>query len=77
MNFKYYIPTRILFGTGSLQQLGDQELPGKKAMIVTTHGQSVKKYGYLDRVIEQLEKQNIEYLLFDKILPNPIKSHVN
>ena len=33
MNFKYYIPTRILFGTGSLQQLGDQELPGKKAMI--------------------------------------------
>ncbi len=42
MNFKYYIPTRILFGTGSLQQLGDQELPGKKAMIVTTHGQSVK-----------------------------------
>ena len=30
MNFKYYIPTRILFGTGSLQQLGDQELPGKR-----------------------------------------------
>lgn len=32
--------------------------------------------GYLDRVIEQLTKAHVEYEIFDKILPNPIKSHV-
>ena len=50
MNFTYYIPTRILFGTGTLGQLHAQQLPGKKALIVTTSGQSIRKYGYLERV---------------------------
>ena len=76
MSFNYYIPTKILFGRGKLNELGDQNLPGKKALIVTSNGTSVKKYGYLDRVKGQLEKVGATYLLFDKILPNPIKEHV-
>lgn len=76
MNFNYYIPTKILFGRGKLNELGDQNLPGKKALIVTSNGTSVKKYGYFDRVKGQLEKAGATYLLFDKILPNPIKEHV-
>lgn len=76
MKFNYYIPTRILFGKGMLNRLSRQELPGKKALIVTTGGTSVKKYGYLARVEEQLDKAGAEHLLFDKILPNPIKDHV-
>jgi alcohol dehydrogenase len=76
MKFNYYIPTRILFGKGQLSKLHKQVLPGKKALIVTTAGKSVKKYGYLDRLEEQLKKAGIEYILFDKILPNPIKSNV-
>lgn len=47
--------------------------PGKKALIVTTGGTSMKKYGYLGRVEEQLELAGVSHLLFDKILPNPIK----
>ncbi|MFI3140758.1 MAG: iron-containing alcohol dehydrogenase [Clostridia bacterium] len=76
MNFNYYIPTRILFGKGSVKTLGEQTLPGKTALIVTTNGKSVKKFGYLDTVIEQLEKQGVKHFVFDKILPNPIKEHV-
>lgn len=76
MKFNYYIPTRILFGKGMLNRLSRQELPGKKALIVTTGGTSVKKYGYLARVEEQLDKAGAEHLLFDRILPNPIKDHV-
>ena len=48
MKFQYYIPTRILFGKGQLNALHTQQLPGKKALIVTTGGQSVKKFGYLE-----------------------------
>jgi alcohol dehydrogenase len=76
MKFSYYIPTRILFGRGELGNLHKQALPGKKALVVTTAGTSVKKYGYLARLLEQLEKADVEYVVFDKILPNPIKEHV-
>lgn len=76
MGFNYYIPTKILFGKGQLSNLHKQELPGKKALIVTTAGTSVKKYGYLNNLEEQLKKAGVEYVLFDKILPNPIKLHV-
>jgi alcohol dehydrogenase len=76
MNFRYYIPTRILFGKGQLDNLSSQNLPYKRALIVTTGGSSVKKYGYLARVEAQLDKAGIGHLLFDKILPNPIKEHV-
>ncbi len=76
MNFSYYIPTKIFFGKGELARLGTESLPGKKALIVTTCGGSVKKYGYLDRVLSYLKQNNTDYVLFDKILPNPVKSHV-
>ncbi len=74
--FTYYIPTRILFGKGQLDQLHKQALPGKKALIVTTGGQSMKKYGYLARLESQLAKAGVGYVEFAKILPNPVKSHV-
>ena len=76
MQFQYFIPTRILFGKGELSNLHKQQLPGKKALIVTSAGNSVKKYGYLSRLEEQLEHAGISHVLFDKILPNPIKEHV-
>ena len=49
-NFNFYMPARVLFGEGKLSELHEQKLPGKKALIVTSNGTSVKKYGYLDDV---------------------------
>ncbi len=76
MQFQYYIPTRILFGKGQLSRLHDQDMPGKKALIVISCGTSMKKHGYLKRVEQQLDQAGVEHVLFDKILPNPIKDHV-
>lgn len=70
-NFTYFIPTRILFGAGQLNHLHEQQLPGKKALIVTTSGKSVKRNGTLERVEKQLEMANVEYTLFDRVHPNP------
>jgi alcohol dehydrogenase len=75
-NFNYYIPTRIFFGPGSIKELGTAKLPGKKALIVISAGPSMKKYGYLQKVQELLTNNNTESVVFDKILPNPVKSHV-
>ncbi len=76
MNFNYYIPTKILFGKGQLSNLHKEKLPGKKALIVTSSGHSVKRFGYLDRLESELNQAGVTYVLFDKILPNPLKSHV-
>ncbi|PHV70264.1 alcohol dehydrogenase [Sporanaerobium hydrogeniformans] len=76
MFFNYYIPTKILFGKGQLSNLHKEKLPGKKALIVISSGNSIKKYGYLDKLLDQLTKANVASVLYDKILPNPIKEHV-
>jgi alcohol dehydrogenase len=76
MNFDYYIPTKILFGAGKLNQLAEEKLPGTKALIVISSGTSMRKHGYLDRLIALLKQQKIESVVYDKILPNPIKDHV-
>ena len=75
-NFSYYIPTRLFFGKGELGRIATEKLPGEKALIVTSSGTSMKKYGYLDRLTALLKENKTDYVIFDKILPNPIKSHV-
>lgn len=76
MKFNHFMPSRIFFGSGSLDKLGETPLPGKKALIVISAGNSMKKQGYLDRVVALLAKNGVESVIFDKIQPNPIKSHV-
>ncbi|MDC7219083.1 MAG: iron-containing alcohol dehydrogenase [Spirochaetales bacterium] len=76
VNFNYFIPTRLIFGPGKLDELGTMELPGGKALVVLSAGTSMKKYGYLDRVVNLLKKNDVDSVIFDKILPNPIKDHV-
>lgn len=76
MHFNYHIPTKIIFGRGRLSELANQKLPGKKALIVITNGQSMKNLGYLKRTQDYLEQNGVSSVVFDKILPNPIHDHV-
>lgn len=76
MNFNYYIPTKLLFGRGKVNELHKEALPGKKALIVISAGKSMRENGYLQKVEEQLRLAGISSVVFDKILANPIKSHV-
>lgn len=76
MSFKVFMPTKWLFGQGALNELGRQTLPGKKALLVISCGKSTRENGYLDRVTEQLDQQSVEYVLFDKVEANPLKTTV-
>lgn len=76
MNFDYCIPTKILFGAGKLNQLAEEALPGKKGLIVISNGTSMRRFGYLERLEGVLKQQGIESIVYDKILPNPIREHV-
>lgn len=76
-HYNFFAPTRVLFGPGKLAELGDQQLPGKKALVVTTGGKSVKANGYLDRLYGQLDRAGVAHVLFDRIEPNPLRQTVN
>ena len=77
LNFSYYMPTRILFGCGKLNELGTTPyLPGKKALVVIGASGAMKKHGYLDRATKLLKDNGIETVVYDKIQPNPVCEHV-
>ena len=76
MDFNMYVPTKILFGAGTLNELGKQQLPGKKAVIIISNGKSTRANGYLSRTEEQLAQAGVATSVFDKIQPNPLKETV-
>lgn len=73
INFDFFNPTRIVFGSGKLNELHNQPLPGKKALLLISNGKSTKASGSLDRTLEQLKLGGIEAAIFDKIMENPVK----
>lgn len=74
--FSFYIPAKVLFGPGQLQHLHEEVLPGKKALICTSNGTSVKKYGYLAALEKELDQAGVAYEVFDQIRPNPTSDNV-
>ena len=72
MNFVFDNPTKLLFGVGKLGELHNEKLPGKKALLLLSKGQSVHKNGSYDKTVEELKMAGIEYAEFAKIMENPL-----
>jgi len=71
MNFEFHNPTRLIFGAGTLSQLGEVvSKHGKKALVVTGGG-SVKRSGIFDRAVAGLKAAGIAFAECDGIEPNP------
>jgi alcohol dehydrogenase len=76
-DFGYYMPTRILFGCGKLNELATTPfLPGRKALIVIGASGAMRKYKYLDKVQQHLRANGVTSVVFDKIQANPVSEHV-
>lgn len=76
LNFNLFTPTKLLFGCGKLNELGNQTLPGKKALLLISSGKSVRSTGTLDRTIGQLGKAGAGYVICNNIHENPSKEVV-
>ncbi len=71
LNFKFVLPTKIIFGAGEISKLGKEAKSiGSKPLIVTGKS-SMRKTGILDRVLNYLGDEGITAVLFEKIEPNP------
>ncbi len=67
----FYLPTKIIFDSGSLAWLGAEVAKlGRKAILVTGKS-SLRKTGRLNMVVNDLEKNGIETLIYDQIESNP------
>lgn len=71
-----YLPTRVVFGFGRLNELKNMKLPGKKALICVTADGLMAKLGILQRVEALLKENGTEYVIYDKVEPNPTKKRV-
>ena len=72
MEFNYFLPVNIVFGSGKVLETGELTRPyGKKALIVTGKS-SAKKSGLYDKVNDSLKAAGLETVLFDKVSQNPL-----
>ena len=72
MEFNYFLPVNIVFGSGKVLETGELTRPyGKKALIVTGKS-SAKKSGLYDKVNDSLKAAGLETALFDKVSQNPL-----
>lgn len=72
----FYMPIKILFGPGSISQLGyEARALGRQAMIVTYP--DIRKLGFLDIILEDLKNNGLETVVFEDLEPNPRSSTVD
>jgi len=71
----YYIPTKIIFGVGSLNKLA--EVVGAfspKKIVLVTGKQSMKKFGIADKIIENLKGYPVA--VYDNVEHNPTTRNI-
>ncbi|MBN2683622.1 MAG: iron-containing alcohol dehydrogenase [Bacteroidales bacterium] len=75
-NFTAYNPVKVVFGKNAINKLGISVLPYSKKVMLVYGGGSIKKNGIYRQVIAQLKENNIEYIEFSGIKPNPVHDSV-
>ncbi|WFR58558.1 iron-containing alcohol dehydrogenase [Anaerocolumna sp. AGMB13025] len=65
---RYTLPRDMYYGNGALEQL--KNIKGKKAILVLGGG-SMKKFGFVERVVKYLTEAGIETKLFENVEPDP------
>ena len=67
---QFYLPIKVLFGPGSIGQIGrEAKNYGSRVMVVTYP--DIQKLGYLDIVLKDLESNGMQVEVFKDLEPNP------
>ena len=75
--FDFHPTTRVVFGEGTLAQLGQRakELGGSRILLVTDPG--IVRAGLVDRALESLQRASLACCAFDGAGENPTAQHVS
>jgi alcohol dehydrogenase class IV len=75
-SFSYYFPTRIIFGIGKFDTIGEEVAAlGKRAMIATYSNNSLAEY--VERAVELLKRNGVTSFIFNEVTANPDRVLVN
>ena len=71
-NFDYYAPTKVVFGKGTENQVGELVKEQGCSKVLVHYGSgSVIKSGLLDRILQALDKAGVSYVSLGGVVPNP------
>ena len=69
-NFDYNIPTKVYFGKGQIERLGEIKNYASKVLMVYGGG-SIKRAGIYDQAVSVLRENGIEFFELSGVDPNP------
>jgi alcohol dehydrogenase YqhD (iron-dependent ADH family) len=70
-NFEFLNPTKIIFGRGTENQVGEEIKKIASSCLLHFGGGSIKKSGLYDRVVESLNAAGVRFVELGGVQPNP------
>ena len=79
MDFKYYVPIRIIFGKGSIKRIGQYAARNGSRVLLVTGRKHLKESGVLDEILQSFErtKKIEEVIHFNNVRENPTVEQVD
>jgi hypothetical protein len=76
-NFTFWNPTKIIFGEGTIPQIGEETRRYGKKVLLVYGKSSIKKNGVYDVVVNSLRQAGLVIVEFSGVQPNPVLTHLN
>jgi hypothetical protein len=76
-DFEWYCPTRVIFGNGAADRIGEAAKPYGARTLLVYGTSSIKKTGLYNRVMSHLQNVGISVVDFGGARSNPVISHVH
>ncbi len=70
-NFRLYLPTKIIFGRGTENDVGAEVARYSKKILLHYGGGSIKRTGLYERVVKSLKDAGVEFAELGGVVPNP------
>ncbi len=70
-NFSYWNPSRIIFGKGTMSEVGKETAKWGKKVLFHFGGGSIKKNGVFDAVTASLKDAGLQIVYLGGVVPNP------
>ncbi|GAA0180402.1 iron-containing alcohol dehydrogenase [Clostridium sediminicola] len=70
-NFTFKSATKIIFGKDAENTVGEHVIKHSRKVLIHYGGDYLKEFGILDRIIKSLEKNGVECVVLDGVVPNP------
>ncbi len=76
-DFTFYSPTKIIFGRGKIEKIGEELRNEKVKKVLMVYGiGSIKRNGAYEKIISSLKDSNVNFVEFPGVKPNPMLKKV-